>query len=101
MNHCVWAFHFLDLSPARQAHLTFPRNVEKCRGHAGLGVPLLGPSQPPDSLAAEWPGHLTQVVPLYSWKKKHQSKRGGGGKARQEFFQALLLRNEKFAGKRF
>lgn len=87
MNKRVWASHFLGLSHSRR--LTSPP-----RGRAVLGAASLGASQPPDSLAAERPGQLTQVVPLCSWQRKHHGGRGGGGRLNTSIFQAPLARSE-------
>lgn len=87
MNKRVWASHFLGLSHSR-------RLASPPRGRAVLGAASLGASQPPDSLAAERPGQLTQVVPLCSWQRRHHGGRGGGGKLNTSIFQVPLPRNE-------
>lgn len=69
-----------------------PNLPEKCGGHAGLGVPLLGPSQPPDSLVAEWPGQLTQVVcPCILGKRNIRVKGEGEGRLDRNFSRPFCL----------
>lgn len=66
---------------AKKAHLFSPAacgaSADKCAGEQTWLWCCLALNQPPDSLAAEWPGRLTQVAPFFLLEKEAPGGKGG------------------------